>query len=325
VNAHRELLRKHSIVSLRELEFLSKSDRRTIQRLADEAGRYYDPFDRRKAGGHGWRHIDNPQGELKEFQRLLSRKYLRELPLPPLILGGVRGRSIRDNAWAHKNAAVLITMDLSDCFPSTDDRRIFKIFRSLLGCSDQISGLLTRITTLQHRLPQGAPTSSMLANLALIPLHEELEQIASELDLIPTCYVDDIALSGLRAREAIEPVIAAIRRHGYSFRSRKIKCMPSGRRQALTGTVTNRKVSAGRVRIREIREEIAALASSRVITETALRSIWGRIGYVKSINILQGGYLERYASKVLPQHGADRPPIPTLVTRPCGSFARNHS
>jgi hypothetical protein len=100
-----------------------------------------------------------------------------------------------------------------------------------------------KLTTLHHHLPQGAPTSSMLANLALLPIHDEIAAVATEFDLRWSFYVDDIALSGSRAREAITPVVDIIHRHGHSVHD--VRVMSAGARHELTGTVPNRKISVG--------------------------------------------------------------------------------
>src|SRR5690606_10313195 len=47
-------------------------------------------------------------------------------------------------------------------------------------------------------LPQGAPTSPLLANLAVFGMDREIMEIATEHDLVYTRYADDIALSTKR-------------------------------------------------------------------------------------------------------------------------------
>jgi RNA-directed DNA polymerase len=69
-----------------------------------------------------------------------------------------------------------------------------------LGCTPDVARLLTMLTTHQHCLPQGAPTSPALANLYL-----RLSGAASRLlvlverhDLRMTFFGDDILISGDR-------------------------------------------------------------------------------------------------------------------------------
>ena len=249
------------LVSLRRLEHLLARDRRRIIEIAGSAGRYYRPFDRRRERGKGkWRHIDNPVGPLKAIQKEIQRKILRPLELPETMLGGVAGRSIRDYAAHHVQQPVLVTLDLQDCFPRIGDLKVYKVFREVLGCSTEIAGLLTKLTTFQHRLPQGAPTSPTLANLTLLRMHREIVELADGLGLICAFYLDDIALSGHRAGDAVNSVIKIIQKHGHSARRRKIRRMRSGEAQKVTSVVVNRKISAGRERRQMIRERIFELA-----------------------------------------------------------------
>jgi RNA-directed DNA polymerase len=187
---------------------------REIEAIAESAGRFYQPFDHRRERGRGkWRHIDNPTGNLKAIQARIYKQILQSLALPETVTGGVRGRSVRDHAAPHVGQPALVTLDLRACFPRIDHHAINRVFRRL-GYSPTIAHVLTQLTTFQRSLPQGAPTSPALANLALLNLHVELQEIAQERGLVLTQYVDDIAMSGAGAQDAIEPVVQAIMRYG---------------------------------------------------------------------------------------------------------------
>src|SRR5579859_3608117 len=88
-------------VSMRRLEHLLRDDREHLLTVALEAGRYYRPFDRRKDAADKWRHIDNPIGELKLIQSRLFHAILETLPFGDHVIGGVKGRSNRDNTVGH--------------------------------------------------------------------------------------------------------------------------------------------------------------------------------------------------------------------------------
>lgn len=321
----RELSPLPPLRSLRFVSLLLGRDRACLRDIAGRAGTLYEPFDRRRRRGEGkWRHIDNPTQELKDIQKSIQQRILRRVTLPPTMLGGVRGRSIRDNARTHRRQPVLVTLDLRDCFPRTNDLQVFKAYRSMLQCSEDVASLLLKLTTLHHRLPQGAPTSSMLANLALLPMHDEIAALARELDLQWTFYVDDIALSGARAPEAITPIIDIIRRHGHSVH--RVRVMPSSARQWLTGTVLNRKISVGHRRVHEVRESILALAAQRDIRQKELDRVKGQIRQISSISKSQGDALRRLADQYLPESGLDGPTPRSDEIRPCRSYrSRTHA
>ena len=147
-----------NIVSLRYLERLLKIQRTELLQLAETAGRFYNPFDIHKNGSNKWRHIDNPQRTLKDVQRRIHKQILE------------KGKSIIDNAKLHVNKKCIGIVDIKDCFPSTDNLKIYQVWRNYFGCGTKNASILTKLTTFQHRLPQGAPTSSLLCNYALAPI-----------------------------------------------------------------------------------------------------------------------------------------------------------
>jgi RNA-directed DNA polymerase len=281
------------LVSLRKLEALLGRPRRELFRLAARAGGCYRST---TLPGPKARRIDRPHPRLKRIQRRIHEEILRPFPLPLTMLGGVPGRSIRDNARPHVGRVCVVRIDLRDCFRRVPHTAVFRAFRERIGASGEIAGLLTRLTTLKRALPQGAPTSPLLANLCLLPLHEEVAALAGRLDLAFTQWIDDLVLSGDRAADAIDPAIAIIRRHGHGVRCRKIRRMGRGVPQVVTGVVVNRKPSAGRRRLDAIRKrilEVAAAPDARVV-----RSVRGQVAHVRSINEKQGRKLARLAARV---------------------------
>ncbi|MCP4547136.1 MAG: RNA-directed DNA polymerase [bacterium] len=314
------------LVSTRKLEQLLARDRADLIRIAACAGRYYRSFDQRKIGSEKWRHIDNPRGELKCLQRFIHRKILCTATLPDGMLGSVKGKSIHDNHAAHIEPALLIAMDLRDCFPRTSDRKVFALYRDIFGCSPQIASILTRLTTFRHRLPQGAATSATLANLSLIPLYNDLRSLAGRMGLAVTFWVDDIAISGRDALHSVEPAIRIIGKHGHAVRRSKVKIMPGNTRQEVTGGVVNSKVSAGRKRISKIREKILKISPRDSVPNYELESIQGSILQIRSICVPQGEALQRFADGRLPVTG-DKRTIrpPKFETRPCRCRRRRRS
>jgi hypothetical protein len=95
-------------------------------------------------------------------------------------------------------------------------------------------------------LPQGAPTSPMLANLAARQLDKRLEEIASDHGLIYTRYADDITLSTVdesfsrqKCSVVIAAAVTAMRKFGLSSNSSKTKISPPGARKVVLGLVVD--------------------------------------------------------------------------------------
>lgn len=231
----------------------------TIRTLARRAGGLYAPFDMRPVRGVGkWRHIDNPREDLKSLQRRIHDAIL----LPMLDSLSLSGRSIKDNAQPHTNQRAVVTLDIKECFAHIANAQVFAVFRGVLGFSVPVARILTQLTTLHGSLPQGAPSSPALADLVLLPLRADVNRIAGSLGLGVSMWVDDIALSGRRARDAIGPIIEAVGRRGHSVRRSKVKISSARTEQLVTGVAVNTGLAAPSALVARIREELFAMDGS---------------------------------------------------------------
>jgi RNA-directed DNA polymerase len=93
-------------------------------------------------------------------------------------------------------------------------------------------------------LPQGAPTSPALANLAAFPLDVRLTALARSMSATYTRYADDLFFSGdagvARAADRLHVLVAAIALdEGFSINTRKTRVMRRGVRQRVTSIVVN--------------------------------------------------------------------------------------
>ena len=291
---------------MRNLEWLLHFPRRDLRRLAKNAGRYYRSFDIRFTPDSKWRHIDNPTEHLKCLQRRINRKLLQTVELPESMLGAVPKKSVQENMRLHAGQLCLARLDLRDCFPRTGPRQVFHVYRRIFGCSSEIARLLTQLTTFQHRVPQGAPSSPCIVNLSLLPLHAELRHLAEARGLLFSMWIDDVAVSGdpQAVTEFVDRAIGVIRSHSHSVRCKKVEVMPRNRPQRLTGGTLNRKVSAGHRVVKGIRDEVIRIARSGKVSEGKLQSIRGKIHWVAHCSPVQGRGLTRFADRYLPSVGS---------------------
>jgi hypothetical protein len=291
-----------------------------LRRVAGSVGRRYRPFDIRR--GTGWRHIDNPVGDLRLIQRSIHRVILANAALDLRVIGFVPGGSTVRNALPHVGMSVVATIDIRSCFPSIDPKAVYAVFADVLRWSAEAAAILTQLTTYQHRLPQGAATSPMIANLVLAPLHEQIISVAERRGLECSFYADDITLSGPGADVAIGEVIAVVRQFGFQVSWRKVRVMRAGETQVVTGIVVNEAPSAGRQRTSEIRQEIYQLGCAKSVYDRELRSVRGKIEYVRSVNPAQGESLAHYAERWLPRVG-EPGQVKQRETRPCRHTRRH--
>lgn len=301
--------KKSPHLSLLNIERLLKINRKTLKKVAQRSGAYYSPYDEeytKKDGSKKNRHIDNPNHKLKTIQKRIYETILKKelLELPDGIIGGISKKSIKDNAQPHIGQEIVVTIDLKDCFPKTNNKSVFKVWRETLGCGEKVAMLMTQLTTFQRRLPQGAPTSSALCNFCLLPLFQDIKIHADKNRISFTLYVDDITISGKvpDTLSSISFIIKTIRKYGYSVSNHKIRKMPSNQQQKVTGVVVNKKVNIAHSIIEEVRNSILQIARrGSSITSTEYNSINGKIQNVKSYSEEKGEKLKEFAEMLLPE------------------------
>jgi hypothetical protein len=86
-------------------------------------------------------------------------------------------------------------MDISNFFPSLKEDKIFDVWKRFFNFPDSVAGLLTRITTFNGALPQGAPTSPGLANLAFWDVEDIVVNELTQNGFKYTRFVDDVTVS----------------------------------------------------------------------------------------------------------------------------------
>ena len=70
-----------------------------------------------------------------------------------------------------------------------------------------VARILTRLCTLKGSLPQGSPTSTIVAALSTVELTDRLDQFASNHNASYTQYVDDVTVSGPKHMIKMTPLL----------------------------------------------------------------------------------------------------------------------
>ncbi len=147
-----------------------------------------------KNGKINYRIIHPSKGKLKKVQNRINNSVLSKIELPDYVHGGVKGRSNITNAYSHLGKKFHFLTDIEDYFPSISYKLIYKMFVGLSFSSD-VSRILTRLTTFCGFLPQGAPTSTHIANLVFLRTDAEVNNYCQSKDMVYTRFVDDISIS----------------------------------------------------------------------------------------------------------------------------------
>ncbi|HSN15332.1 MAG TPA: reverse transcriptase family protein [Anaeromyxobacteraceae bacterium] len=203
---------------------------------------YREVFIPKRRGGT--RRLLVPDDGTKALQRRILRRLLGRLRAHPAAHAYERGRSTATNAAPHAGQAVLVKLDLVDFFPSTGSARIERYFRQV-GWSRAAAALLTRLTTHDGGLPQGAPTSPRLSNLVNGQLDRLVERFVRRRRGTYTRYADDLSISfpedwPRQVRGTIRKVREIAWTQGYRVHGKpKLGTYRRHQRQLVTGLVVN--------------------------------------------------------------------------------------
>jgi len=276
------------ISSKRELAKLLKVAPQELDLVLRARGRYYRSARIPKRDGN-YRTLSVPSGKLKLLQHKIKNHVLDQTAWLGCVHGGIRGRSVLTNARPHVGKPLVLTLDVRDCFPSVGCARVSRIFRSL-GFEGQAVVILTQATTWKNQLPQGAPTSTSIANLALLGVDRRLLGLAREHGFSYTRHIDDLSLSGPPWLENFLPVILRILvSEGFHAKTEKTAAMPASGRQIVTKLVVNERVNLSREHRTAIKRELVTL--SRHGGDGDAASAYGKLAYIFFVNPDVGGRL----------------------------------
>ena len=259
------------------------SDPRHLARGASDTRLHHYRVSHRPAPSGAIRVLEAPKPRLKAVQRRLLDEVASRIPPHDAARGFRPGGSVRSYAAPHAGRSVVLRLDLEAFFASVSVNRVYGIWRTagypepvahclagLVTCvlpraawrrvpQPHDDGLLDAHWRLGRRLaaphlPQGAPTSPAMANLAAHRLDVRLTALAASWGGHYTRYADDLAFSGRppgatgtsRLLDVVEDIV---RDEGFRLNARKTAVMPRAGRQRLAGLVVNDgpRVSRGEV------------------------------------------------------------------------------
>lgn len=254
--------------------------------------RYYRPKRIPKRDG-SIRELMVPCGKLKLLQRKIRLHILDEFPFLDCVHGGVKRRSVISNAFPHIEKPVVFSVDIKDFFPHVTPQRVSQIFEGL-GFSSECAKILMKSTTWNHQLPQGASTSTALANLSLIHADWRLRRLAQIQSFSYTRYVDDLTLSGgwrlLKFRKLVQKIVES---EGFAVKPQKTITMLTGQRQLVTRLTVNTKINMPREWRTEVRRQVLGYSLDHKAGVSAA-SIRGRVNWLRYVNPLIGdNFLKR--------------------------------
>ncbi|MBV9338806.1 MAG: RNA-directed DNA polymerase [Solirubrobacterales bacterium] len=323
-------------VSDGELAWLA--DARGLERTVENERLRHYRYGALPRPGRPVRVIERPKHRLKSIQRRVLHELLDWIPVHEAAHGFTRGRSVRTHARAHTGRFVVVRFDLEDFFASVRAARVYGIFRTA-GYPESVAYALTVLTTnvvpatVWHELPrpvaprllgahhhlgrrlatphlpQGAPTSPALANLAAFRLDRRLDGLAKSLEISYSRYADDLTFSGdarlVRAAATVRRAVTQIaREEGFTVNESKSMLATRAGRQRVCGVVVNEHLNTPRREYDVLRAILHN--SSRYGPQTQNRAaipnfrahLLGRISWIESVNPRRGDKLRRHFASI---------------------------
>jgi RNA-directed DNA polymerase len=198
-----------------------------------------------------------PDDRLKAVQRALLKSLRPILPISTAATAAP-GRGSVKHAMVHRGFGWCHTCDVADCFPSIKPSLISRALR-MGGLGRNAADAITDLTTVDGQLPQGAPTSNWLVDLALYDLDATMLQASAEHGTEYSRYVDDIAIS---ARSPNRPMVRALREKLRTLRLKlrpgKSRTVIAPRKAIITGISVGATLSPHKSFLTKIREAISA-------------------------------------------------------------------
>lgn len=282
--------------SVEKLHQILNVDTSKLIKVLKFPNRYYKVYPIKRKGKY--REINEPKEPLKYIQKQIVKRILSKFNYPLEMQGGIKKRSQTKNATMHTRKNTVVKLDIKNFFPSTSSRQILMVFNNTLNFDIQSSELLTKLTTFNGKLPQGCPTSTYLGNLVLLGFNSDMQRIAKMFNCTYSILVDDVTISGNRARAVIEPTRKTLREYGYLVKNRKTEIIPSHKRQVVTGYVVNTEVSVSKEYIKTIEKEIRTAVSEKGLKDFKLiASLYGKIQFIRKVKPKRGNKLLQFFLK----------------------------
>lgn len=194
--------------------------------FSSTASSKYSHFEIDKANGKK-RSIASPNHDLKIIQKRINRFIFGNTQYPEYLFGGIEGKDYVKNANVHAKAQALITLDIKDFYPNIQSAHVFKIFKFFCNFPDPVATLLTNLTTLNGSVPQGACTSSHIANLVFYDTEHRVVREFKQKKLGYSRLLDDICISSPKTMPAstVTSAIDSVSKvlHGKNFKLKNNK------------------------------------------------------------------------------------------------------
>ncbi len=213
------------------------------------------------------REISIPNSKLKHLQEKVLRELEKQYEPKKCSYGFIKGKDFIQNAKCHLNKRIILNIDLKVFFNQIHFGRVRGILISQpYGLGQEAASVIAHICCYNQHLPQGAPTSPIVANMVANCLDTQLIRLAKKYRLTYTRYADDITFSTNKIvfpKEIVQTnkgivclgdeLSSVLSNASFVVNNEKIHVQTKMQRQEVTGIIVNEKINVKRSYIDEIR------------------------------------------------------------------------
>jgi RNA-directed DNA polymerase len=211
----------------------SFEDARRIADTKENYYRYESEVELREDGTKKTRHryILKRDSPLWHLQKKINKHIFRELEYPLYLFGSIPKRSNIANAKAHQGRKYKFKTDISRFFPHISPQMVTYGLR-FVGFDSKTARLISDLTTITGRVPQsddlvphvpeGANCSPFVANIAFMPIDQQIFDLCQSKSIKYTRYVDDLCFSAQYDFSNIhQSIIGIVSRNGFHINRKK--------------------------------------------------------------------------------------------------------
>jgi hypothetical protein len=167
--------------------------------VAESVQKFYSPNRPEIKSNGKIRQTYSVKDPLHKIQRKIIDEIISGVDFPDYLQGSIKDpdnpRDYIQNASLHAGRKVTLKEDISSFFPSIQEKLVLRVWKYFFKFPNDVAEILTKLTTYNGAILEGAPTSSAVANLVFWDREPNLEYELRLKGYVYSRYVDDISVS----------------------------------------------------------------------------------------------------------------------------------
>ncbi|MCG9704085.1 reverse transcriptase family protein [Photobacterium damselae] len=261
------------------------------------------------------RNIHEPKFLLKKVQKRLNSRILSKVEYPYYLQGGIfdenNPRDYYSNAAIHSKANCVMSVDIKNFYSSIQTEQVSRIFKFFFKFPQEVSEILAELVTYEGFVPQGAATSSYVANLLFFEdEYKEVAHLAGK-KLVYSRLLDDITISGKSISnqdfgKIKTRIVGMFKKRGVKINRKKTSLVYSGPRIVTGLRIEHSKPRCNREEKRKIRAAVKHCEIQYLTDRTSdeYHALWnstsGKVAKLERVGHSQAKKLRTRLQKIYP-------------------------